>query len=85
MLLGVVTRMPDNPVTRFLLKFPDLCCAEVTRRGNVEPCDKPAIAVAVSTEAYDPSWWPVCRKHLRGRELVPLEDVVRAAKGATDA
>lgn len=67
---------PAEDDVRFVRKFPDKCCAEVTRRGNSEPCDLIAVAVAVSTEGYDTSWWPVCRKHLRGRELVPLQDVV---------
>jgi hypothetical protein len=70
-------------LARFALKFPDKCCAEVTRRGNSEPCDATAVAVAASSEEYDPGWWPVCRKHLRGRELVPLEDVLAAFGGGS--
>lgn len=62
----------------FVRKFPDKCCAEVSRGGNAEPCDKPAVAVAVGTEAFDDTHWPVCRRHCRGRELVALEDVLAA-------
>jgi hypothetical protein len=71
-----------SDLAHFVLKFPDRCCAEVSRRGESQPCDKTAVAVAVSSEAYDPGWWPVCRKHLHGRELVPLEDVLAAARRA---
>lgn len=72
--------MSGDDLSRFVCKFPDKCCAEVTRRGQAQPCDLTAVAVAVSTEAYDPGWWPVCRKHLRGRELVPLEHVLAAVR-----
>lgn len=61
---------------RFIRKFPDKCCAEVSRRGRSEPCDGVAVAVAYSTEAYDPSWWPVCQRHARGRQLVPLPNIL---------
>jgi hypothetical protein len=78
--------MAQNPDTvelaRFVMKFPDLCCAEVTKSGQTQPCDLTAVAVATSTEAFDPGWWPVCRKHVRGRELVPLEEVLAAHKQA---
>lgn len=61
---------------RFIRKFPDKCCAEVSRRGESQPCDQTAIAVAFSAEEYDPSWWPVCKRHVRGREIVPLQEVL---------
>ena len=68
--------MSDKDIARFVRKFPDRCCAEVTRKRQVKPCDAVAVAVAESTEAYDPDWWPVCQRHLRGRRLVPLERVI---------
>jgi len=73
---------PMTDLARFVLKFPDKCCAEVTRRGHSEPCDATAVAVAISSEAYEPGWWPICRKHLRGRDLVPLQDVLAAGVGS---
>ena len=68
--------MTDYDPTRFVRKFPDKCCAEVTRKHQSQPCDAVAVAVAESTEAYDPDWWPVCQRHLRGRQLVPLEQIL---------
>jgi len=71
---------PARDNAHFVRRFPDKCCAEVNRRGESQPCDLTAVAVAKSTEAYDPDWWPVCRRHLRGRELVPLQDLVEAVR-----
>lgn len=61
----------------FVLKFPEKCCVEVSRCGNSEPCDKPAVAVTVGAEAYE-LHWPICKSHIRGRELVPLSELLRA-------
>lgn len=45
------------------------CEESVTRRGQVEPCERPAVA-----ERYEDtfgSWYPVCTRHTRG-ECRPL-------------
>ena len=63
----------------FVLKYPDQCCAEVSRKGESQPCDKPAYAVTVgAADDYDDPgrWWPVCIYHARGRTLVPLSELI---------
>jgi hypothetical protein len=59
---------------RFVRKFPDKCCAEVSRDGESQPCDKTAVAVAYGDE--DPRYWPVCKSHVRGREIVSLAELL---------
>ena len=75
--------MPDMPNTaddvRFIRKFPDKCCAEVSRGGEAQPCDKTAVAVADGSAEYGGgAWWPVCAFHARGRSMVSLAELVRA-------
>jgi len=62
---------------RFIKRFPDKCCAEVSRGGEAQPCDKTAVAVTYG-EAETDSWWPVCPFHTRGRRMVPLADLLAA-------
>lgn len=59
---------------RFIRRYPDKCCREVTRKGESQPCDKPAVAVAVSWE--DGSCWPVCKHHTCG-QILPLADLLK--------
>jgi hypothetical protein len=54
--------------------FPDQCCAEVSRAGECQPCNKMAVAVADD----DDRPWPVCAHHARGRKMIPLADILRA-------
>ena len=66
----------------FIRKFPDKCCAEVTRKGESQPCDRTAVAAARNTEddtedAYV-QWWPVCAYHTRGHHMVPLAELLKA-------
>lgn len=64
-----------------LLKYGGTCDAGVTRKGELEPCDKPAIAVAVSADEISAGrdyWWPVCPHHSRGRRMVKLPELIRA-------
>jgi len=61
---------------RYLHRFPDKCCAEVSRGGESQPCDKTAVAVTIDPE--DEHWWPVCAHHSRGRRMVPLADLLAA-------
>lgn len=64
---------------RHIRRFPDKCCAEVSRFGESQPCDK--TAVAVTADAEDGHWWPVCKHHARGRQVVSLTELI----GALDA
>lgn len=59
---------------RIALGHPQLCHEEVTRHGEVEPCDKVAVALRMDPEEHEP--YPVCARHSRG-DMVPLETIVR--------
>lgn len=59
-----------------ITRFPGECCAAVSRGGELQPCDKRAVAVTVDTE--DGHWWPVCPHHSRGRPMVSLADLIGA-------
>ncbi|OBJ14597.1 hypothetical protein [Mycobacterium sp. 1245801.1] len=61
----------------FIDKYPGQCAAEVSRKGNSEPCDEAAYAVAMDDEGF----WPVCIKHARGQGLVPLSEVLEHRAG----
>lgn len=61
----------------YLLKFSDKCEAEVIRKGELQPCDKVAVAVAYG-EAENDNWWPVCPHHSRGRRMVPLSELLKS-------
>jgi hypothetical protein len=58
----------------FAAKYPNQCVAEASRRGELEPCDKPAHALVIDCE--DGHYWPVCNHHARGRKLVPLAELL---------
>jgi hypothetical protein len=60
----------------YVKKFAHECCVEVARKGEWEPCGKPASGVTVDPE--DPRWWPVCPHHSRGRQMVPLTKLLQA-------
>lgn len=47
-----------------------VCHEEVTRKGLLEPCEKPAVAMRIDPNEGIP--YPVCIKHTRA-EMVPLE------------
>lgn len=53
---------------------PEECHEEVVRRGDLEPCDKPAVAVRIDPQEGEP--YPVCARHARA-PMVTLEDIVR--------
>jgi hypothetical protein len=63
-----------NDKLDFILKFPDKCCAEVSRKGESQPCDKMAVAVTIDVE--DGHWWPVCPHHSRGRPMMSLAELI---------
>ena len=52
------------------------CHEGVTRKGEFQPCDKPAIALRDSRE--DDAYYPVCAYHARGF-CIPLVDPDDAA------
>lgn len=62
---------------RFVREFPGECCEEVTRRGELQPCDKPAVAVRIDPE-NDERGYPVCGYHSRPR-MVPLRELLALA------
>ena len=62
--------------TNFLRRFPDKCCAEVSRKGESQPCDGRAVAVAVSADDGYDRWWPVCAHHSSGRRMVSLPELL---------
>jgi hypothetical protein len=69
--------MTDDPLY-FVRKFPSECCAEVSRKGELQPCDKTAFAVAAGDDDGVSRWWPVCVYHARARRMVPLADLLAA-------
>lgn len=66
---------PSEEDLRFVRRFPERCCVEVSRAGESVPCDK--TAVAVTADAEHQNWWPVCPYHTRGRQMVPLADLLK--------
>lgn len=53
------------------------CHEEVGRGGEVQPCDKPAVAVRRDAEGEP---YPVCASHSRG-DMVPLWQLRRVMQG----
>lgn len=51
------------------------CHEEVARRGIVQPCNRPAVAVRIDSNEESP--YPVCRTHVRG-PMVPLPAIADA-------
>ena len=69
------------PSTDFWRKFPERCCATVTREGEMEACEKTAIAVAIyDGDEYEWHAYPVCRHHGRGRPMMTLTDLIAAVR-----
>jgi hypothetical protein len=50
-----------------------LCHEDVTREGESQPCEKPAVAVRIDPEDSGP--YPVCAYHARGR-MVTLPELL---------
>jgi hypothetical protein len=63
-----------------ILRYPDLCTEGVSRRGEFQPCDKPAVAARYDPEDGDP--YPVCARHARG-DMVTLPYLIAALREAT--
>jgi hypothetical protein len=56
------------------LGHPQECHEEVGRGVEVEPCEKPAVALRIDPQESEP--YPVCARHARA-PMVPLVDIVR--------
>ena len=75
--------MSVSPITDELIKATrdaakhGNCDEAVIRRGEAEPCHKPAVAFRYDPECGDP--YPVCARHARGR-MVLLADLVAAVE-----
>jgi len=54
-----------------------VCHEEVTRRGVLEPCELPSVAVRIDVQDGGP--YPVCRRHVRA-PMVPLLSVAAAQR-----
>jgi hypothetical protein len=52
------------------------CHEEVTRRGEFQPCERPAVGLRLDQGGP----YPVCRTHVR-HPMVKLADVYAAIKG----
>jgi hypothetical protein len=80
---------PDTEPARLLRMAPWLqshrghapCDEAVVRRGEEQPCEKPAVAMRWDTRDYPPSPYPVCARHSRA-PMVTLADLLDAASGA---
>ena len=62
--------------TEASLRHGKLCHEGVTRKGEFEPCDKPAVALRDDCAAD--AYYPVCKRHARGF-VIPLVDPDDAA------
>ena len=48
-----------------------LCAEEITRHGQLQPCDRIAIAHRIDTDNHT---YPVCRRHLRA-PIAPIATI----------
>jgi hypothetical protein len=51
------------------------CHEGVTRGGEFQPCDRPAVAMRLDPTEGTP--YPVCVKHTRGPGMIPLRREAR--------
>ncbi len=64
-------------LTERLAGYMQRCHEEVTRKGECQPCDKPAVALRNEDEG---DVYPVCGYHARGH-LVTLERIIQTLAG----
>jgi hypothetical protein len=62
---------------RFVRRFPDTCTEDVTRKGESQPCDKPAVAARLDPEEGTP--YPVCAYHASA-DMVPLRVLIEGGR-----
>lgn len=58
-------------------RFADECHEEVTRQGELQSCDKPAVALRIDPEGDPAHPYPVCAYHCRA-PMVALRDLLDA-------
>jgi hypothetical protein len=66
-------RLPEDLAR--IAAYSDRCAEETSRKGTLEPCDKPATAVRLDA-AHDGAPYPVCSYHDRA-PMVPLAQLLR--------
>lgn len=59
-------------------RFPLTCDAAVTRKGELEPCGKPAVTWGDPAVFADSGWggmrpWPICAYHAHMGKALPLD------------
>lgn len=69
-----LTHVQLAPDLTSLLAWPDLCHAGVSRAGEYQPCDKPAVGVLIGAEGEPP--YPVCVRHSRAGRMVGLRELL---------
>jgi hypothetical protein len=57
---------------KLVATFPNTCDHEVSRKGESQPCEKPAVAVRI--HAGEP--YPVCAYHASRTRMVPLSELL---------
>lgn len=62
----------------YVARFPGTCDHEVSRQGESQPCERPAVAVRL----HETHPYPVCAYHASG-DMVPLTELLTAAKVQT--
>lgn len=60
-------------------EFPGECCEEVSRRGELQPCNKLAVAARLDVDEHA---YPVCGYHARS-PMVPLRVLLYAPVGVS--
>ena len=66
-------------LAEFWVRWPDECCIAVTRKGRGVPCDKTAVAVLDCND----SRFPVCKRHAKGKGVVPLKMLIEELIGVS--
>lgn len=74
--IGKDHQMSDD--FRFIVKHPHHCCTEVSRKGELQPCDRPAVAVGICPD--EGNMWPVCAYHTRFGYTIPLGQLIEGIK-----
>lgn len=76
---GVPNQTRTEGEIREALKWPNECTEGVTRAGEFQPCEKPAVALRLDPEAGTP--YAVCARHARA-DMVPLASLAASLVAA---